>query len=308
MQPQEPLMAAEPHSKPRTPHMDGVPDTPESYKDTTIQKGTTAEGTMKRRPTARGRWAAHLLFLLGVLIVWELTARLSEVSPLLLPPVSEVLSSFWSDLGSGILARRIGFSLLIIFEGVVLGALGALALSAAVWSGGRAVARLVDSAVAFLHPLPGIALLPLVILWAGTGRTAVLLIIIHSVIWPLTTNLSGGIRAVPEHLYDVSRNYRLGNLKTMRHLIVPSALPYLIAGLRIGWARAWRALIAAEMVFGAAGGGGGLGWYLFQQRVFMDTGGLFAGILVIMLIGVLFEELLFESLERNTVRKWGMSK
>ncbi|MFW6361001.1 MAG: ABC transporter permease [Spirochaetota bacterium] len=271
----------------------------------------TADG--KARSTAdrqnkAARWRTHLLFLLGVMLVWELTARLSAVTPLLLPPVSEVIASLGTDLASGVLAGRIGFSLLIIFEGVALGALGALLLSAAVWSGGRSVARIVDSAVAFLHPLPGIALLPLVILWAGTGRTAVLLIITHSVLWPLTTNLTGGIRAVPEHLYDVSRNYRLGHLQTMRHLILPSTLPYLIAGLRIGWARAWRALIAAEMVFGAAGGGGGLGWYLFQQRVFMDTRGMFAGILVIMVIGVLFEELLFESLERGTVRKWGMSR
>lgn len=260
------------------------------------------------RADKSGRWRTHLLFLLGVVLAWELTSRLSAVSPLLLPPVSEVIVSLGSDLASGVLLHRTAFSLLIIFQGVGIGALGALLLSAAVWSGGRAVARIVDSAVAFLHPLPGIALLPLVILWAGTGRTAVLLIIIHSVIWPLTTNLTGGIRAVPEHLYDVSRNYRLGHLQTMRHLMLPSALPYLIAGLRIGWARAWRALIAAEMVFGAAGGNGGLGWYLFQQRVFMDTRGMFAGILIIMVIGVLFEELLFESLERGTVRKWGMSR
>jgi len=269
------------------------------------------EGRGRRRHgenNGRRRWLGHLLFMLGVLAVWELTARLSGVSPLLLPPVSEVAGSLWSDLGSGVLSRRIGFSLLIIFEGLALGIFGALLLSAVVWTSGGRGARIVDSAVAFLHPLPGIALLPLVIIWAGTGRTAVLLIIVHSVIWPLTTNLTGGIRAVPEHLYDVSRNYRLGPLQTMAHLILPSTLPYLIAGLRIGWARAWRALIAAEMVFGAAGGGGGLGWYLFQQRVFMDTGGLFAGILLIMVIGVLCEELLFESLERATVRKWGMSR
>ena len=124
--------------------------TPGKTLDTSYIAGTPrSERTGKGRRTARGRWAAHLLFLLGVLVVWELTARLSEVSPLLLPPVSEVLKSFWSDLGSGVLARRIWFSLLIIFEGVALGAIGALVLSAAVWSGGRAVAQLVDSAVAF---------------------------------------------------------------------------------------------------------------------------------------------------------------
>jgi NitT/TauT family transport system permease protein len=149
--------------------------------------------------------------------------------------------------------------------------------------------------------------LPLIILWAGTGTTAVLVIIVHSVVWPLTTNLYAGFRSVPAHLYDVVRNYRLSTLELVRHLLLPSAFPFLLAGLRIGWARAWRALIAAEMVFGAVGARGGIGWFIFQRRVFMDTTGLFAGIVSVMLIGVIVEELVFESLERMTVRKWGVS-
>jgi NitT/TauT family transport system permease protein len=218
--------------------------------------------------------------------------------------VSRVFLKLLQDLAEGALAERIGFSLLIIFEGVLLGCAGALVLSLA-GSFIRPLRQVVDTVVALMHPLPGIALLPLVILWAGTGRSAVLLIIIHSVIWPLTTNLVSGIRTIPAHLYDVGRNFRLTLPELTTHIVLPASLSHLISGLRIGWARAWRALIAAEMVFGAAGGSGGLGWYLFRKRVFMDTEGLFAGILVIMILGILFEEFFFEVLERRTVGKWG---
>jgi NitT/TauT family transport system permease protein len=252
----------------------------------------------------RGRRRRKTGIILLLLVLWEAAARLSGVSPLLFPPVSEVVRTLISDLGRGVLPGRIGYSLLIVGEGVGIGLAAALLLSLA----GRHIGMTVDTLVALMHPLPGIALLPIVILWAGVGHTAVLLIIVHSVLWPLTTSITAGIRTIPQHLYDVSRNFRLNPARTAVHLIVPGIFPHMMAGLRIGWARAWRALIAAEMVFGAAGGGGGIGWYIFQKRVFMDTRGLFAGLLVIMLIGILFESYLFDAIERATIRKWGVSR
>ena len=265
------------------------------------------EHTSADPKSVRPRYYQRLLVILFLLAVWEISARASGVSPLLFPPVSMVLQTLLTDLAKGTLPGRIGFSLLIVAEGVCLGITGALLLSMTGYLN-RYAGRAVDTLVALMHPLPGIALLPIVILWAGIGRTAVLLIIVHSVLWPLTTSISAGIRTIPRHLYDVSRNFRLNLPQTVFHLILPAIFPHMLSGMRIGWARAWRALIAAEMVFGAAGGQGGLGWYIFQKRVFMDTRGLFAGILVIMIIGIAFESFLFEILERGTIRKWGTSR
>ncbi len=262
--------------------------------------------THVQRPD-RGRRRRQTGVILLLLILWESAARLSGVSPLLFPPVSEVVRTLLSDLGRGVLPGRIGYSLLIVVEGVGIGLAAALLLSLA-GHANRHIGMTVDTLVALMHPLPGIALLPIVILWAGVGHTAVLLIIVHSVLWPLTTSITAGIRTLPQHLYDVSRNFRLNPARMAVHLIIPGIFPHMMAGMRIGWARAWRALIAAEMVFGAAGGGGGIGWYIFQKRVFMDTRGLFAGILVIMLIGILFESFLFDAVERATIRKWGISR
>ncbi len=260
-----------------------------------------------REKRSRRLFFRHLPAILLLAAAWEIGVRASGVSPLLFPPLSIVLSSLAEGITSGKLTDRILFSLLIIIEGLGIGFLFSLLLAGASRLN-RRLSDFVESLVALFHPLPGIAVLPLVILWSGTGSRAVVVIIVHSVVWPLTTNLAAGFGSVPAHLSDVARNYRLSPWQLLVHLYLPAALPFLIAGMRIAWARAWRALIAAEMVFGAVGARGGIGWFIFQRRVFMDTTGLFAGIITVMLIGVLVEELVFESLERLTVRRWGMSR
>jgi NitT/TauT family transport system permease protein len=89
---------------------------------------------------------------------------------------------------------------------------------------------------------------------------------------------------------------------------VPAALPSILSGLKIGWAFAWRTLIAAELVFGASSGKGGLGWYIFQNRNELYTDRVFAGLAMVVLIGLLVESLGFKTLERLTVRRWGQQR
>ena len=91
------------------------------------------------------------------------------------------------------------------------------------------------------------------------------------------------------------------------YIMVPAAFPYLLTGFKIGWSRAWRAIIAAEMVFGTAGVSGGLGWYIYKERYLMDISGVFAALVVIGIIGILVEDLLFGFIERKTVKRWGMT-
>ena len=100
------------------------------------------------------------------------------------------------------------------------------------------------------------------------------------------------------------RNYGLRGLRFVLLILVP-ALPSILAGLKIGWAFAWRTLIAAELVFGASSGKGGLGWYIFQNRNELYTDKVFAGLAVVVLIGLLVENLVFGSIERLTVKRWG---
>ncbi|WP_370462879.1 ABC transporter permease subunit, partial [Raoultella sp. 18072] len=90
--------------------------------------------------------------------------------------------------------------------------------------------------------------------------------------------------------------------------LVPAALPAILSGLKIGWAVAWLTLIAAELVFGASSGQGGLGWYIFKNRNELYTDKVFAGLVLVVLIGLLVEGLGFKTLERLTVRRWGVQR
>lgn len=254
-----------------------------------------------------GRAVSSRVFWIAVfLLLWQLTAKSGRVSPLLLPDLGSVLQALYKGLVSGELPAQTGLSLALIGLGMLIAVLLALLLSAGAFSS-KAVAGCADALCVLAHPLPAIALLPVIILWFGTGFGATLAVIVHSVLWPMLLNLTAGFRAVPAIYVHAGKNLGLGRGRLLWEVYLPGAMSYALAGLKIGWARAWRALISAEMVFGAVGGSGGLGWYLFKSRVMMNTAGLFAGVMVIIVIGVLVEELLLVRLEAHTVRRWGMS-
>jgi NitT/TauT family transport system permease protein len=132
--------------------------------------------------------------------------------------------------------------------------------------------------------------------------------LVHSVLWPLALATYSGFQGVPEVLRMAGRNYGLTGLRYVLQILVPSALPAILSGLRIAWAFAWRTLIAAELVFGASSGQGGLGWYVFQNRNELYTDRVFAGLACVILIGLVVENGVFNTLERLTVRRWGVQR
>jgi NitT/TauT family transport system permease protein len=89
-------------------------------------------------------------------------------------------------------------------------------------------------------------------------------------------------------------------------ILGPAAFPSILSGLKVGWAFAWRTLIAAELVFGTTSGSGGLGWYIYENKNLLDIPAVFAGLFTVIIIGLLVESLIFRTLEQRTIRKWGM--
>ncbi|EOD00813.1 ABC transporter permease protein [Caldisalinibacter kiritimatiensis] len=214
--------------------------------------------------------------------------------------------SLTDDVLKGDMIFQTLYSLSLILKGLIIGLLIAIILSGLSMQS-KVFEGLVETIISIAHPLPGIALLPLVILWLGIGEKAIIFIIVHSVLWPLILNLLTGFKSIPKIYRQIGKNCGLNTLGVIRHILIPASLPYFITGLKIGWARAWRAVISAEMVFGAVGGTGGLGWFIFKKRVFMDSPGLFGGLIVIIFIGIVVEDLLFDRIEKMTIRKWGMT-
>jgi NitT/TauT family transport system permease protein len=156
-----------------------------------------------------------------------------------------------------------------------------------------------------LSPLPGVAVLPLAMLLFGLNETAVRFVIANAAIWPIAIALSTGFKTTSPTLVAVGRNIGLSRFRLITDVLAPSALPVAIVGLKSAWAFGWRTIIAAELVFGVAGSTGGLGNYINNAREFFLTPKLYAGLLTIAILGILFE-LLFELVERRTVVRWGM--
>ncbi len=239
------------------------------------------------------------------LAVWEIIRISGNFSPLIFPSVKDVVASLVSSSIDGEIFFQLLFSLFIIFISLAAGTVAAFILVLGSHVSGI-LDSLLKSLVSFFHPLPGIAILPAVILWTGTGIESIFIIVIHSVLWPMVTNLHTGYSSIPENYSFFRKNYRMNHFQMFTGITLPYSLPYILAGLKISFARSWRALISAEMIFGAAGGKGGIGWYIFSKRVYMDTAGIYAGLLVIIVIGIVIEELFFTCIEQKTVRKWGM--
>jgi NitT/TauT family transport system permease protein len=122
---------------------------------------------------------------------------------------------------------------------------------------------------------------------------------------------------VPLNLPDVrvlstqrmaGQNYGLRGVRYVMQILIPAAFPSILAGLKIGWAFAWRTLIAAELVFGVSSRSGGLGWFIFENRNQLETAYVFAGLTTVIIIGLLVESVVFRTVEIHTVRKWGMQR
>ncbi|MCM2474953.1 ABC transporter permease [Rhizobium sp. CG5] len=251
-------------------------------------------------------WLRKCVILVCLALIWEIAARL-QGNELLLPPFSAAIKALAEDTLNGLIPSRALNSLEVLIKGYVAGVVLAFVLTSLAVS--TQVGRdLLSTLTSMLNPLPPIALLPLALLWFGLGQGSLVFVLIHSVLWPLALNMYTGFTGVPETLRMAGRNYGLRGLRYVLLILVPAALPSIIAGLKIGWAFAWRTLIAAELVFGASSGRGGLGWYIFQNRNELYTDRVFAGLITVILFGLLVENVLFRQLEKRTVIKWGMTR
>ncbi|MDQ8032211.1 ABC transporter permease [Bordetella genomosp. 1] len=246
------------------------------------------------------------LILVLLALFWEGAARWAD-NDLLLPGAWATAQAFAQELANGQLPARAALSLAVLLKGYVAGVLLAFVLTTAAVST-RFGRDLLSTLTAMFNPLPAIALLPLAMLWFGLGEGSLVFVLIHSVLWALAVNMYSGFLTVSETLRMAGRNYGLTGLRYVLAILVPAALPAILSGLRIAWAFAWRTLIAAELVFGASSGKGGLGWYIFQNRNELYTDKVFAGLAAVVLIGLLVENLVFDTLERFTVRRWGMQR
>lgn len=246
----------------------------------------------------------RLIVLVGLTIIWQANAAWIE-NPLLLPTPAETAVALYDGLVHGPLLSRVLTSLGILLVGYVVGvALAAFLTGIAMTS--RLGRDLLATLTAMFNPLPAIALLPLAMIWFGIGTGSLIFVLVHSVVWAVALNTLSGFESVTPTLKMVGRNYGLRGPRFLLKILVPAAFPSLLTGLKVGWAFAWRTLIAAELVFGVSAGSGGLGWYIYENKNQLEIPSVFAGLITVVLIGLGVEYLFFRTIEAKTVKRWGM--
>ena len=271
----------------------------------------TAIGDVERPLTVVERIANNeavqrLTILVMLIVVWELYARWLN-NGLLFPTFTETIKTFSKDIANGVLVDRTITSLRTLAIGYALG----LALAAVLTTFAVATdvgTRILSTLTAMFNPLPAIALLPLALIWFGLGTPSLVFVIIHSVLWAVALNTMIGFRSVPETLRMSGRNVGLKGARYVGLILIPAAFPSILAGLKVGWAFAWRTLVAAELVFGVSARSGGIGWYIFEARNDLDTATVFSGLLAVILIGLVVESVIFRAVEGRTVNLWGMQR
>ena len=249
-------------------------------------------------------WLRKIGILIFLALGWEIYGRWLD-NPLLVPPFSAAVQALWHDLASGVIPARAWSSIQVLMIGFASGTFLAGLLTVFAISS-KLGTDFLDTMTAMFNPLPAIALLPLALIWFGLGAGSLIFVLIHSVMWAVSLNMLAGFRGVSTTARMVGRNYNLTGLRFVARILIPAAFPSILAGLKIGWAFAWRTLIAAELVFGVSSGKGGLGWYIFESKNQLNIAEVFAGLLTIILIGLAVENVVFRVIEKNTVQRWGM--
>jgi ABC-type nitrate/sulfonate/bicarbonate transport system permease component len=247
----------------------------------------------------------NFLFLAGPLVVlvilWELAARLSGMPAALFPPASAIFSALIRMAEQGTLWNDIWASLRRLLESVFIGSIAGTIIGVMmgyfrIWE------RILAAPLNFLLAIPGTALFPLSMIWFGLTEFAITSILIYEVALTVTLNAWTGVRTVDGSLIRAGKAFGATGPSLFWRVLVPAALPSMIAGYRLAFSRCWRILIVAEMLVSVSAG---LGYRIYWGREYFNSDVVYAGLLVVGIVGLLIERVFLRGLEVATVERWG---
>jgi NitT/TauT family transport system permease protein len=252
---------------------------------------------------ARWRAVARTAFpFVVVLSLWEIVAQLGIFPPRLFPSLVEIATAFVQLTADGILLHHALDTVLRLMLGFLLAAVIGV-LIGILMGRSRRTEDICLPLVSILAPIPGIAWAPLFLLWFGLGNRPAMLLVAFVSAFPIIFNTWTGVKAVKEVWVRSAQAMGADDRRLFAKVILPGALPYILTGLRLGLAQAWRTLVGVEMLAAVPWG---LGWMIFGAREFLNTDVMLAGVVVIGVLGLALEKLVFQRLERFTVQRWGM--
>ncbi|QYX46654.1 MULTISPECIES: taurine ABC transporter permease TauC [unclassified Pseudomonas] len=258
----------------------------------------------KPRRSLSTRWISSLTLLTLLLLWWAVTAA-QWIEPLFLPPPEAVLAKAWLLLTQGYMEstlwQHLGASLGRI--GLALGAAIVTAIPIGIAIGHNRIARgILDPLIEFYRPIPPLAYLPLIVIWCGIGELSKVLLIYLAIFAPIAIATATGVRTVDPTKLRAAQSLGASRAQLIRHVILPSALPDILTGVRIGLGVGWSTLVAAELIAATSG----LGFMVQSAAQFLVTDVVVLGILVIALIAFALEMGL-RALQRKLVPWHGQS-
>ena len=238
--------------------------------------------------------------------LWAVCAQAGLWSPLLFPSPGEVLDYLWQNAENGTLETATLVTLRRLFLGYVIGLL--LGLPLGILCARSTLAQNTLGVLALgLQGLPSVCWVPMATLWFGQTEAAMLFVVTMGTIWAVLLSTEQGIRHVPPLFGRAARSMGCGALDTLLFVTLPASAPFVVSGLKQGWAFAWRSLMSAE-IFVPVLTGFGLGQLLHFGRELNSMDQVLGVMFLILLIGLLTDKLLFSPLEGAVHRRWGTDK
>jgi len=252
---------------------------------------------MKRRPLL------VLAFFAGLVLIWDILVRLEVWNPVLLPSPASVAEYLLGSIRDGTLLQAAGITMRRLLIGYLIGLaiglpLGFVTASSKFWEDTIGVMAL------GLQTLPSVCWVPLALLWFGQTEGAMLFVVVMGPVWSVLIATDNGTRTVPPIYARAARTMGSKRLHTWTKVILPASLPFIVSGMKQGWAFAWRSLMAAE-IYVTILTGFGLGHLLHYGRELLAMDRVIGIMLVITLIGLLADKVLFSPWERFLHRRWG---
>jgi NitT/TauT family transport system permease protein len=222
------------------------------------------------------------LTIVAVVVAWEALVRLRGIAPIYLPAPSSVFVYLSRMIADGSMPYHLGITLLRIFVGFGLAAVFGIALGVLMGMS-RTIARVADVWIAALYPLPKISLIPLLIIWVGTGEAYKIVISAVSAFFPIVISTYSGIRQTDRGLIKAAKDLGANARQIQLKVVIPGAIPSIFAGLHLGMGIAIILVVAAEMIGGSSQGG--MGWLLISSGQVMETEKVFASLIVLAVVG-----------------------
>jgi NitT/TauT family transport system permease protein len=235
--------------------------------------------------------------------VWQLLAATGWFPPVLIPSVPRILQTGSNLVLSGVLFEHLFASTARLLSGFVIGCAAGGVLGLAMGLSRRAE-RFFLPLLNLALPVPSIALVPLTMLWFGLGNLSVVILVAFVVSLQVAVNTWTGVKTTSGLLLRVGQSMGAPRSMVIAHIVLPSALPFVLVGLRLGLARGWIGTVAGEMV---SSSNWGLGWMIFNALQFLQTATMLVGLATIGLVGYAIERLIFRPIESRTVVRWGMA-